>query len=215
MPKQTPLPDWTGEAVHLIGGGASLRGFSFDQLKGLNTIGCNQAFELGADICHILLFGDNRFWNFFQDRIEAAYKGWVATSVLFPHAPDWLKYYERQHEGLDTTRLAWNGNTGAAAINLALILGAANVYLLGYDLDMDTAKPKVDMSASHWHDSRIEIPTPEHYNRFGLGFFTLAACLPDVFPGRRVYNVSNGTSKLKCFPTISFEEAGLIAPKQS
>jgi hypothetical protein len=120
----------------------------------------------------------------------------------------WINFFERQDEGLSKTRLAWNANTGAAAINLALILGASRVFLLGYDCCMDvenSARPE----STHWHDRRIEVPQQQHYDRFLNGFRQVAAALPVVFPGRKVFNVSEGSSRIGCFPVVDFESVGL------
>lgn len=204
MPKLKPLPNWSEEDVYLIGGGASIRGFDFTRLKGLNTIGCNQAFFLGADICNICTFGDFRFWSAFPDDL-GNYGGWVVTNYTAMNPPKWLKFYRRINDGLSVPgsgELAWNGNTGALSVNLALMLGASRVFLLGYDMDM---KPE----ETHWHDRLLENPTPAHYTRFCSSFDSVAHALPIAYPKAQVINVTNGFSKLMCFPRVSFEEVGL------
>lgn len=211
MPKRTPLPSWMDQDVYLIGGGPSLCKFDWAQLKSLNTIGCNQAFKLGSSICKICTFGDYNFWQKYGTELDF-FDGWVATNYLVGGAPDWLHFFKRQNEGLSTTELAWNGNTGCSAINLALMLGASRVLLLGFDNGgMEPVNSSAELaSRSHWHNDRIEVPTPAHYERFATGFFAVAEALPVVFPGKRVVNVSNGSSKLKCFAIQSFEDVGLI-----
>lgn len=210
MPRTDPLPAWTGD-VFLIGGGPSLRGFDFEQLGLLPTIGCNQAFLLGPEICKVCIFGDYKFWAHFA-RPLSDFTGWVASPRhTMTKQADWIHFFERQDEGLSKSKLAWNANTGAAAINLALILGASRVFLLGYDCCMDSensAKPE----STHWHDKRIEVPQPQHYERFLNGFRQVAVALPVVFPGRQVFNVSNGMSRIDCFPFLTFEDAKLRAP---
>lgn len=207
MPRTDPLPQWMGD-VFLIGGGPSLRGFDFTQLWNLPTIGCNQAFLLGPEICKICIFGDYKFWAAFA-RPLSGFSSWVASPRhTMTKQADWIHFFERQDEGLSTTKLAWNANTGAAAINLALILGAGRVFLLGYDCQMD-ADNSAKHESTHWHDKRIEVPQPQHYDRFLNGFRQVARVLPVVFPGRRVFNVSEGTSRIDCFPVVDFESVGL------
>lgn len=206
MPRTDPLPQWQGD-VYLIGGGRSLRGFDFTQLRLLPTIGCNQAFLLGPEICKICIFGDFKFWAHFC-RPLSDFNGWVVSPRhTVTKQADWIHFFERQDEGLSKTKLAWNFNTGAAAINLALILGAKRVFLLGYDCGMD-ADNSAKLESTHWHDKRIEVPQPQHYERFLHGFRNIAAALPVTFPGREVFIVSGG-SKIDCFPVVSFENAGL------
>lgn len=209
VPRTDPLPAWSGDVL-LIGGGRSLRGFDFTQLQDRCTIGCNQAFMLGPEICKICIFGDYKFWATFC-RPLSHFGGWVVSPRhTTTRQADWIHFFNRQDEGLSKTRLAWNANTGAAAINLALILGAQRVFLLGYDCDMD-APNATKPESTHWHDKRIEVPQPQHYDRFLQGFRQVAAALPVVFPWRQVFNVSNGMSRIDCFPFLTFEDAELKA----
>lgn len=205
MPKTSPLPNWAGQDVFLIGGGRSLRYFDFSQLKYRNTIGCNQAFELGPEICKISFFGDFRFWEAYKDRL-ADFAGWVATNYQAPPLAPWVKHFRRQDEGLAGDSVAWNANSGAAIINLALILGARRVFCLGYDCCGGAE------GTNHWHGRAIEQQTPQHYARFLEGFSSVAQSLPALFPGREVWNVTEGGSRLEAFPCCSFERAGLSSP---
>lgn len=209
MPRVPPLPDWTTKDVYIVGGGHSLRTFDFAQLRGRCVIGCNEAFSLGAEFVSICVFGDEKFWRFreLEKKELTAFQGYVATNYQVRHPPPWLKIYGRIERGLGVGNdLAWNGNTGALAINLALLLGASTVYLLGYDMSMQSKW------VTHWHDRRIEMPTPMHYDRFMSGCDTVALHLKDIYPGRKVLNVSDGTSRLRSFPTIGFEDTDLQAP---
>ena len=199
-PKVIPLPDLSGEDVFLIGGGASLKSFDFDRLKPLNTIGCNQAFKLGSEICHICTFGDFKFWQTYEKELAETYGGWVVSNYTTPTTPPWLKFYHRQQEGLGKGNiLGWNFNTGAMAINLALVLGAARVFLLGFDL-----KPTGDRT--HWHNYTMAVIRDTHYARFKEGFGYVRRDLPKMFPNRVVLNVTDGASALKVFPTIRMED---------
>lgn len=213
MPNPNPLPDWQGEDVFIIGGGLSLAGFDFNRLRGFCTIGCNQAFLLGAEICNIAMFGDFLFWDacirgmgMGGQRASApafdimAYRGWVATNYKVGAPPPWLRIYHRKERGLavgDT--LGWNDNTGAAAINLALTLGAKRVFLLGFDMRRTPER-------SHWHDKLLEQSKDTHYAKFRAGLHEVAQDLPTVFPGREVINVTDGFSALEGFPRRGIED---------
>jgi len=101
---------------------------------------------------------------------------------------------QRERVGLSKTALGWNANTGASALNLALILGASTVYLLGFD-----------MFGGNWHPNPLDKPKQTIYDRMMKNFKIVAQQLPKVFPDCKVFNVTND-SKLEIFPKIGFNE---------
>jgi hypothetical protein len=189
--------EWAGQEAYLIGGGPSLKGFNFQLLAGKNVIGCNDAVHLGPEIVHTLVFGDVSWWNK-NKHILPKFTGRMVTnspSVLPFRIPNLLKC-KRQRDGIHKgSTLGWNYSTGALAINLAVSLGAAKIYLLGYDL------ARVG-NASHWHNHNPKQIYDFSFRRFIDGFNTVAKNLPQ---GVQVFNVSNGTTRLTCFPIMSFE----------
>lgn len=210
MPKTTSLPSFVDQDAFIIGGGPSLRTFDWRLLKGKNTIGCNQAFLLGPDVCSICTWGDFNFWCEYKKRL-AEYGGFVATNYLLDlpgtpiTAPDWLKYFPRIDWGLSTgPELGWNSNTGCLSINLALILGARRVFLLGVDLGGGTVPGN-----THWHNESKEVQNLDNFSKFQDGYSQVASELPTIFPGREVINVSDGSSRLRGFPTCGFSDIGL------
>lgn len=213
MPRMDRLPDWLGRDVFVVGGGRSLKQFQWERLVDKPVIGCNQAFLLGSAVCDICAFGDFLFWEQFGHEL-LNFGGWVVTNFDGSvHFPKWVRQFKRVDYGLgfyDT--LAWNGNTGAMAVNLALSLHASNVYLLGFDMCFDSQSPTKE---SHWHDRRVEVPTKENYARFMRAFDDLAKEIQQHYKGRRVVNVTDGTSKLTCFPTASFADVGLGRMQES
>ena len=196
MPTSAQLPNWQGRDVLLIGGGPSLKTFDFNQLQGRCTIGCNQSFLLGDKVCQICAFGDIDFWDHYGEKMRG-YGGWVATNYPVPNAPPWLKKFKRQDTGLinDGESLAWNNNTGAMIINLALMLGARRVFLLGYDCDQAGSR-------THWHDEPLQPQNHLHYEKFRDGFDCIHDSLRSVYPDRQVFNVTDGGSKLMAFPRV-------------
>jgi hypothetical protein len=121
--------------------------------------------------------------------------------------PSWLKLMNKKLKGLGLDRLGWNGNTGASAINLALLMGANPVYLLGYDM-----RPGED-GKTNYHNAYKGKADPKAYNRFLRGMGFLFKDLKTVFPGRRVINLEDGTSSMEVFPKESlkahFQMAGV------
>ena len=186
-----------------------MRDFDLARLIGLNTIGCNQAFLHGAEICNIVVFGDLLFWLNYEKRLLNEYGGWVVSgypnlveSGTPDQPPQWVHCFEREDRGLSRDKLAWNLNTGSLAINLALILGAKRVLLLGFDCSRSRdGKP-------HWHDEELRrFPqTDESYRKFQEGMQRIAGERPPVFPGREIVNVSDGTSKLTAFPILPMDQ---------
>jgi hypothetical protein len=205
-----PEAIWEGEDAYVIGGGASLTHFDFDLLRGKNTVGCNSAFILGPAICKVVLFCDFMWWGEigregkhdyehpnpeWQARGRAgtaAYGGQVigclGNNKLARISKDkWLQFVPRHGvRGLGTKALGWAGNTGTAAVNLALIYGAKRVFLLGFDMECGPD------GRQNWHDLRYEKPSPKSLYRFRKDFKQAKTALPNVFPGREIVQVNNG-----------------------
>jgi len=210
MPNWIPKPEWKGQSAFLIGGGSSLRGFDFGLLRGKNTIGCNDAYRLGPEIIQYCLFADPSFWGKNREGL-AGFKGKVVTcaAVLHNNPIPWLLQMRRIRDGLhEENILGWNYSTGAAAINLAISLGAHRIFLLGYDLGIlpngENGKP-----VSHWHDAHPTPPREQAYLRFLRGFHTLAASLKR-YPHVEVLNVTDGSSKLDIFPKMTHSTLRLV-----
>lgn len=204
MPRWDPSPSWQGEDAYIIGGGDSLRSFDWDLIRGKNTIGCNGAYLLGVDVCKIVLFGDYDWWDKFGAIGTLNYGGLVvgSHSRLHNNKDPRLLVMRRNPKsggGLGRTTLGWHSNTGAMAINLALILGAQRVFLLGFDMKLGPT------GNANWHDERYEPAKPEIYKGFCNAMWRIVKTLPHVFPGTQIINVTND-SALERFPKVSLEE---------
>jgi len=190
MPRWTPTEDWKGQDVFLIGGGPSLRDFDWSLLEPELTIGCNTAFTLGEKVCKLCIFGDYDWFIKFRTELEK-YRGVVfanasaSLSVLLENIP-WVWTMPRSAMGLHKASLGWNGNTGASAINLALILGAQRVFLLGFDMKRIGNNP-------NWHDKvfRPEATKPGVYKGFVQDFRHVVHGWKDNFPDREIINVTS------------------------
>lgn len=200
MPRWTPERVWDNQDVFIIGGGRSLKGFDWNLLKGENTIGCNDAFKHGNEICKICVFGDSKWFKSSEQEL-ARYKGTVFTNSLQLQRTrlSWLWTMPREFFGLHEDALGWNNNTGALAINLAVLLGAKRIFLLGFDMHLSRdGRP-------NWHDSRLEKPNASIYSKFLEGFKKLAADLKKKFPNVEVVNITDKSS-LNSFPKIGVKE---------
>jgi hypothetical protein len=206
MPRWKPKPIWEGEDVFIIGGGRSLvrDGFDWNLLRHEHVIGCNTAYVHGPDICDVCIFGDHKWLRHHEKKREFhAYidrGGFVVTncSQLQRSVVPWLHIMGRVSRGLDRDALGWNTNTGASAINLALLMGAKNIYLLGFDMQLVDGKP-------NWHSDLIDKPNPAVYERMMVSFGYVKRSLLDKFPGRQVFNVTKD-SKLDTFQKLEFDE---------
>jgi len=202
MPHWIPEAKWEGEDVFIIGGGDSLREQDFDWslLEDELTIGCNSAFTLGEKICKICIFGDPKWFRKYQRELQS-YKGILFTnaSQLRNTRLSWLWTMPRKGKGLSVLALGWNKNTGAAAVNLALILGAQRIFLLGFDMHLSKD------GRSNWHNNLVNKPNKAVYEKFIEGFTRVSIDLKKLFPGREVINVTDN-SDLDVFPKIGREQ---------
>jgi hypothetical protein len=198
---------WEGSDATVIGGGPSLSSFDWGLLQGKNTIGCNTAFTLGPEICKVCFFGDKSWFSRFEDELKD-FQGIVVTNhTLFQgQHPSWLKAMRRWGRGLHRDGIGWNKNSGAAALNLALLFGAKRVFLLGFDM-----KPTQE-NKPNWHDRAFEEPKADVYDGFLHAFKRVADDLPRVFPGCEVFNVTDD-SRLDVFPKVSLADHFSLLPQ--
>ena len=141
---------WQGKPAFVIGGGSSLRGFDFSQLQDdrWRTIGANAAYRHNPDVVVAM---DLRFLELVKDRpewrdspsIKVVTKScvrekkdlggplyWMATTN------DDLDGWSREFVG----GLKGTNNTGAFALQIADVLGADPIFLLGFDMYGDGKK---------------------------------------------------------------------------
>ncbi len=149
----------------IIGGGPSLSCFNFDLLRDRQTIGCNSAFRLGPDICKVCFFFDMGWFKKNVFHLQAYHEkgGRVIThntrKALNGH--DWVGVFPRgARYGLSPSSIAHGGNSGCSAVNLALLMGARTIYLLGFDC-------KATGDKTHWHSWQNYKPhNPKVYFHF-------------------------------------------------
>jgi len=206
---------WHGETVFIIGGGPSLKGMDWEALHGQRIIGCNDAYRLGliynnqenfplrpSSWIRIILFGDSCWFDHHREEIEPNANRFVFISMASrnPHC-EAVRWMKRQPEGLTMPidrKIGWNKSTGAGAINLALLLGARRVVLLGFDMKMG------EDNQANWHVNEVNTPIPEDYIKFRTGMELIAKELPQKYPHAEVLN-AGPDSALKCFPIVSLE----------
>jgi len=125
------------------------------ELHDKHIIGVNNAYMLG-DWVDCVFFGDCA-WYLVHRQNLAKFAGLKVTCCpRFAEKPEsrceGIKYLAKDGShryGISEipTRVAWNHNSGAAAINLAVHLGVKKINLLGFDMCLD------EKNTSHWHGS--------------------------------------------------------------
>ena len=209
---------WPNSTVFIIGGGESLNktGLQWNEdtkdvikksisddlacIHNQRVIGVNNAFELGdwVDIC---FYGDTRWLDWNEDKIVH-----FAGLVVCCHPQNkiaWLKTVDRENGfGIhkDPKIIKWNKSSGAAAINLAVHLGAKNIVLIGFDMFA-----KAD-GADNWHNAHV-IPNQIATTPYERMLQAFAEIKLDADSLRvRIINTSL-ESKIECFEKMELEEA--------
>lgn len=98
---------------------------------------------------------------------------------------------------LDPMKLALASNGGYQAINLAVLMGASRILLLGYDMQVG------EKGRQHWHTDH-PMAQRSNYRTFQSHYPTLVAPLKAA--GVEVINCSPSTA-LRCFPRMSIRQA--------
>jgi len=200
MPVWIPERVWDNQDVFIIGGGTSLERFDWSLLKNKNTIGCNDAYKHGIDICKICIFGDIK-WFELHRRDLVHYKGAVFTNAnkLYKSKFPWLWVMQREASGIHKNSLGWNYNTGASAVNLAVLLGAKQIFLLGFDMHLGKN------GRNNWHDNKLNKPSIEVFPKFLQGFQHIANDLKSKYSDVSISNITDD-SDLNLFPKIGVKE---------
>lgn len=206
---------WAGRRAFIIGGGPSLKHFDFSLLSGELCIGVNMAFLHGPCVNLVLdhtliqsLSGDPRWKNY------RGVKVWVngeapAERGLFPGVLELTPcrdHNEMPRWSYSLSSGLWFGtNAGASALNLADVLGASPIYLLGFDMTGAAGKTK------NWHDEYPEKQDEIVYKNFSIDFIRN---VPNI--RGKVINL-NPASNLKCFEfgriEDVFQQSANHAPK--
>lgn len=213
---------WEGETVYIIGGGPSLSDMNWDRYHNRHYIGCNDAYMLGdwVDVC---IWGDYLWFQRYhwEDAIikpEGGHKGlkqypgiivsncWKKRDEI-SSITDRVKLMKRIAGGSRKKgsgfgagdALAWYGNTGCAAVNLAALFGAKTIVLLGFDCDKGE---KVN-----WH-TNLKDPKrlPHVVDKFIKGFSKLNKDIHEYDSSIEVIN-ANPDSNIKGFPKMKRSDA--------
>jgi len=203
---------WDGELAACIACGPSLDPQDIEAIEGrAKTIVINDAYRI-AGWADLLYACDAPWWDrFAQDHLwEVDGKQWAGALNFKGHrvtqdagaAYRWgLIHVEgKKGEGisLDPTYIHTGNNSGLQALNLAALLGARRIVLLGYDMGRTGGR-------AHWfgdHPAGLQKRTP--FDRCIPAFEEAAPML--AVAGVEVVNASRETA-LTCFPRQPIKEA--------
>ena len=174
-------------------------------IHGEHVIGVNMAMKFGSWV-DVLFFGDGGFWNRHRDDIMD-FQGLRVTTSKKAHeaVPNnrrikYLKVNSKVHGlCLQPTSLCWNLNSGAAAINLAVLFGVKQVILLGFDMKLDESVNQ------HWHKFYKSNPKTVK-GTFKMHMKAFPAILEDAKPlGVEIIN-ANPDSEIPDFRKVPIKE---------
>lgn len=171
------------EYVFIVGGGTSIDINIFEKLKGKQVVTINKAMY-NTSFARVLYFSDLRFYNWYKDDIEK-FDGDVYSIANGIESKKVQHIKQNGRLGLETKDgyIRHGGNSGYAAINLAIQLGAKKIVLLGYDMKSDRT------GKTHFHDGYKNTTHDEKiYMKFVESFKSINEYLSKL--GVVVYNTS-------------------------
>lgn len=201
---------WKGERVFVVGGGQSLRGFPFRRLKGEKVIAINRSHECGH--ASMVVTGD-RLWLESNMPCEDLSKTIPVVYAYRPDAPvvkrKILRLTRPIHATPCATQTLWGRNyreglspgcSGIRAANLACILGASKVYLLGIDMVGGPSRHK------WWHGGYRRKTKEQHYHIFKEHWVkAILQARSEGLEDDRIVNLSL-ISKLEIFPKQNWRD---------
>lgn len=198
------MPDWHGQTAVVVASGPSANKVELTEGAGLaRFIVVNNSWRL-CPWADILYACDFAWWLKARGMPD-----WPGLKVSQDKSacdvfPDIKRVWSRKGTSTplvlgDRSSIAWAGNSGTQALNLAVNLGAAKIILVGYDMTLD--------HGIHWHAKHatgLSNPRPltvENWRRR-----TDAAADELERLGIKVINCSP-FSALQRYPKMTFEEA--------
>lgn len=143
---------WPDSSVVVIGGGPSVKNTDLSLLHPYRVIAVNNSYQLGN--WDVLFFGDER-WYYWHKQGIWDFPGMVVTCNPHNQKFKGVLYVKRDESKFgiseDNSKLRWNLNSGAAAINLAVLFGAKRIILVGFDMKHGKC------GNSHWHGWHTQI----------------------------------------------------------
>ncbi len=184
---------WAGEVAVCIGGGPSLTRDDVEYVRGkAKVIAINDAHRL-APWADIMYACDLKWWDWHNGCHGFEGRRWtVDEAAALKHNLRYIKGIKSPGLSDDQSEIHTGSNSGFQAINIAYLMGASKIILIGYDM-------KVSGSQSHWfgdHPDKIISP----YHMF-INALNIVAKQNKI----EIINSTRDTA-LKCFPQIPLRE---------
>lgn len=177
----------------------------YEPLHNRHVIGVNNAYQIGSWV-DAVFFGDCSWYLVHRRELARAFPGLkISCCPRFANKrkedSEGIKFLQKDSEhriGISTnpTKVAWNNNSGAAAINVAVHFGAKRIRLLGFDMTLDKK------GVSHWHGSHGNKTKKPPFGRHLKGFPLIAREARKL--GVEILNVSP-ISIIKEFKKVKLE----------
>ena len=205
---------WLGEVCFIVAGGESLNKFNFSAIEKFKVITINLGFlycassinySMDSKLYDKIVTGElNKRHNKPVDAMWRDYKGvkcfinpleskQFGSDVLLVRRIRDLKISRNIEEGIHAGR-----NSALGALMLAIVLGAKEIYLLGFDMKCK--------NQTHFHagyDSRDLVDFNTRLSQFKLEFENTSPLIGQK--EIQIFNC-NSQSELKCFPFCNMDK---------
>lgn len=168
MNNWTIEPLFAGETCVCIASGPSLTKDQVDYCRGkARIIVINRSVEL-APWADVLYCCDKKMVDYLQGAPEFdGLKITQSCKAAKRHGWLWVKSEDKPGLSSDTALIHQGSNSGYQAVNLAALMGASRILLLGYDM-------RPNCRSRHWHDDDGPNITVSPYQLFREKFATIA-----------------------------------------
>lgn len=208
---------WLYRRCFILGGGPSLKKFDFSRLDKELTIGINKSFQIyqnatinySMDHCFYDSIYSGELDKYSKEKLLDKWVSFKGIKVFL--TPMELKKFKEDvylvrrkwEEGISRENLdsgIWGGiNSATGALNLAISLGATQIYLLGYDF-------YIDGNNTHFHSGYPNRNLKEFSRKLIEYKEEITKLHPLIHQTNiKVYNCDFG-SKLICFPFKNIDE---------
>ena len=218
---------WQGQPAFIIGGGSSLADFDFARLAGELTIGINAAIYLkpaptiayAADIRFMQMVEEEGTWVSLPSLkvVHNVIKGQGESGMLKPETMVNTYHLPIKRKGGWGRSIVDGGVecgavaasfSGAVCLNLADILGADPIYLLGFDCYRTKQANFHDKYPADWRTA------DSSYDKFARVLNSFPAELPE-FPTRKVFHLRSPgapASGADAFPSLEYDDVLPLDP---
>ena len=197
---QVNLHEEPAKPLVLIATGPSLTQEDVDVAAAHAEIWCvKEAYQL-APGATLIYAADEEFWDYYPDVHEHSAEKWTCNAdAAYRYHLHHIPCVHSDMISKDENVLHSGGNSGFQLLNLAILRGYTEIYLLGYDMGVINHN-QTHFFGNHPPHMRFASPYPDF-----IRAFTLSAPVIEEM-GVKVINCSRHTG-LACFPLVPVEQA--------